>query len=126
MTPTNTGWLVARICEYEPSSGKSICICDGIASTTRELGSYDGLQSFKAQVKCYPVAMDVPAGRSLRVHVASAAFPRWAPTACFKNLEGSRGGGGGGGGGGGDDDAVGCDILCSSERQTMVTIPTGF
>ena len=42
------------------------------------------------EVRCHPVAARIAKGKCLRVHVASAAFPRWPSDACTRRGDRSK------------------------------------
>jgi putative CocE/NonD family hydrolase len=74
--------FIARLCEVSPLTGSATNICEGVvrlhaqpaADPTTRVGGDDGIQ---VTVELGPIGVEFSAGSRVRVHVCSAAHPRW-------------------------------------------------
>ena len=111
--------LIGRVCVLDPATNTSLNLCDGFgvkkpgpsntsinSSTSTSIGTSSSTSTSTAtatatatatslsrlaevEIRCHPVAAHVTTGKCLRVHVASAAFPRWPRDACTRRGDAS-------------------------------------
>jgi putative CocE/NonD family hydrolase len=69
--------FVGRLCDVAPD-GRSVNVCEGICRVAPGKGEPQPDGSLKLDVDMWATAQRFRAGHQIRLHVASAAHPRWA------------------------------------------------
>ena len=83
--------LIGRVCVFDPATNTALNLCDGFGVVKKTCGTTTSLghAPVEVEIRCHPVAAQVSVGKCLRVHVASAAFPRWPRDACTRRGDAS-------------------------------------
>ncbi|GAB4424838.1 MAG: CocE/NonD family hydrolase [Chloroflexi bacterium OHK40] len=71
--------FVARLCVVEPD-GRSLNVCEGLARATPGNGAARADGSQRLEIDMGATARRFRPGQRIRLHICSAAYPRWSPT----------------------------------------------